>query len=717
MPPTTDLAHVLATVACALPGGGEDRPGQVTMAEAVAEAIDEGRHLVVQAGTGTGKSLAYLLPAIRSGRRVVVATATKALQDQLATKELPFLAAQLGPGPPFSFAVLKGRSNYLCRQRAAEVIGDGPVTSAADVGLFVTDTDTDTDADAGDARGAGAAPEPTGTGVDGGAPPAELGPLGRQIHDLIAWAATSATGDRAELDFEPHPRAWAAVSVSARECPGAFRCPSGTTCFAEWARTRAATADVVVVNTHLYATHVASGGAVLPEHDVLVLDEDIMTAGLGIELTGGRLRAVGLAARGLLAADDMAVADGVAEVADALDRALRPLAGRRLLPDDANPGAGSASGGGGGRAADTAEVGRVVDLARGRVAALTGAVQRQKAVQASLDEGAGGPGDAGEGTDTTARRTRVLLAAGHLVNDLDALHTRDPDHVVWVEASGSGGRSVTLRRAPVEIGPTLAEALWPHVTAVLTSATVPPLVEDRLGLPRGTTRRLDVGSPFPYRQCALLYCASHLPDRRNPEATSALHDELQILMTAAGGRALALFTSWRAMQAAVEALRPTLPFEVLAQNEQPKAKLLEAFTSEESSCLFATMSFWQGVDVPGATLSLVTIDRLPFPRPDDPLLEARRERAGEGAFRLVDLPRATTLLAQGAGRLIRSSTDTGVVAVLDRRLATAGYRRTMLEALPPMRLTTKQPDVIAFLRAIAEAPPSRAGRAPSPAAT
>ena len=261
---------------------------------------------------------------------------------------------------------------------------------------------------------------------------------------------------------------------------------------------------------------------------------------------------------------------------------------------------------------------------------------------------------------------------------------------------------MALRQAPIEIGPVLAEALWPEVTAILTSATVPPLVTEQLGLPRAT-RVLDVGSPFPYRENALLYCAAHLPDRRNPGATAALHEELWALITAAGGRTLALFTSWRAMQGAVEALRPSLPFNVLAQNDLPKTRLLEIFAADESSCLFATMSFWQGVDVPGATLSLVTIDKLPFPRPDDPLLEARRDRAGGGAFRVVDLPRATTLLAQGTGRLIRSSTDTGVVAVLDPRLATAGYRRTMLEALPPMKLTTKGPAVLDHLRAMARA--------------
>ena len=198
-----------------------------------------------------------------------------------------------------------------------------------------------------------------------------------------------------------------------------------------------------------------------------------------------------------------------------------------------------------------------------------------------------------------------------------------------------------------------------------------------------------MGSPFPYRESALLYCAPTLPDRRNPEATAALHEELWALITAAGGRTLALFTSWRAMQGAVEALRPSLRFTVLAQNDLPKTRLLEDFAAEESTCLFATMSFWQGVDVPGPTLSLVTIDRAPLPPARRPFARSPAGTGRASAFRLVDLPRATTLLAQGTGRLIRSSTDTGVVAVLDPRLATAGYRRTILEALPPMTLTTR----------------------------
>jgi ATP-dependent DNA helicase DinG len=253
----------------------------------------------------------------------------------------------------------------------------------------------------------------------------------------------------------------------------------------------------------------------------------------------------------------------------------------------------------------------------------------------------------------------------------------------------------------------LAERLWPEVTAVLTSATVPPLATRRLGLPRAGTDELDVGSPFPYQEHALLYCAAGLPDRRSADAEAAIHGELATLIEAAGGRTLVLFTSWRAMRHAVEALRPVVGYRVLAQNDLPKPALVDAFADEESACLFATMSFWQGVDVPGPTLSLVAIDRIPFPRPDDPLLEARRERAGGRAFGEVDLPRAATLLAQGAGRLIRSSSDRGVVAVLDRRLATAGYGRELRAALPPMPFTTDRNRAVEFLTAVTACPSPR----------
>jgi ATP-dependent DNA helicase DinG len=307
--------------------------------------------------------------------------------------------------------------------------------------------------------------------------------------------------------------------------------------------------------------------------------------------------------------------------------------------------------------------------------------------------------EAGDDASTTARsrRDRVLLAAGHLAADLARLSTLTDDEVAWVD---SGARGPSLRVSPIDVGPLLAERLWGEVTGVLTSATVPLGLTERLGLPPAQTDVLDVGSPFPYREHAMLYVAQSLPDRRRPESEPALHDELERLITAAGGRTLALFTSWRAMHAAVEALRDRLSVPVLAQSDLPKPALVEAFRTDEPTCLFATLGFWQGVDVPGRTLSLVTIDRIPFPRPDDPVLQARRDRAGSDAFSAVDLPRAGTLLAQGAGRLIRSATDRGVVAVLDSRLATARYRRALLARVPPMRRSVDRSEVEAFLRSL-----------------
>jgi ATP-dependent DNA helicase DinG len=309
----------------------------------------------------------------------------------------------------------------------------------------------------------------------------------------------------------------------------------------------------------------------------------------------------------------------------------------------------------------------------------------------------GGSSDDGDDPNIRSRRDRMLLAAGHLSDDVARFAATSDDEVAWVD---SDARSPVLRLSPIDVGPQLAEQLWPQVTGILTSATVPLGLDRRLGLPAEATDVLDVGSPFDYRDQAMLYVARDLPDRRRPEAEAAIHEELVALIDAAGGRTLSLFTSWRAMRAAVEVLRARIEYPIYAQSDLPKPALIDAFTEEEGACLFATLGFWQGVDVPGPTLTLVTIDRIPFPRPDDPVLEARRERAGAGAFGLVDLPRAATLLAQGAGRLIRSSRDRGVVAVLDSRLATARYRADLLARVPPMRRSVDRAEVEAFLRSL-----------------
>ena len=608
----------LAKLASTIEGGGEARAGQVAMAEAVATAVASERPLVVQAGTGTGKTWAYLVGSLLDGRprRIVIATATKALQDQLAGKDLPTIAAA-GLRPGLTWAVLKGRSNYLCRQAASEAAreADAPMLPGADT------------------RG-----------------------IGTEIRKLLAWANESQTGDRAELDFEPRPQAWSSVSVGSEECPGAQACPSGGSCFAEAAYERAREADVIVVNLHLLGAHVASGGFVLPEHDVVIVDEaheteDVLAGALGVTITPGRVGAVARLTPG----------SAIVRHRDSLDRALTPFSGKRLAK---------------GAASEPAVAEALADLAQ---------VVRE-------ERGALRSGPLDETADQKARRERAAKALDTLAGDVDTVLGAGDDFVTWVETSGAGNQPA-LRVAPVDVGVELAKVLWSSATPILTSATIPPGISARLGL-AGAAVELDVGSPFDYRTQSLLY-VPRLPDVRNPRHEAAAHEELEFLLTAAGGRTLALFTSWRAMRAARAAL-DHLPYTLLAQDDLPKPALIEQFRTDLTSCLFATMGFWQGVDVPGDACSLVVIDRLPFARPDDPVAEARRERAGPAAFSVVDVPHAAIRLAQGAGRLIRSATDRGVVAVLDPRLAEASYRPAILGALPPMRRTRDRADVTAF---------------------
>ncbi len=628
----SDVDRALDAIVAGLDGGGEQRTGQREMAAAVGRAIDEGRHLVVRAGTGTGKSLAYLVPAVLSGRRVLVATATRALQDQLAEKDLPAIAARLDHD--FSFAVLKGRANYLCAQRLVE---------------------SGTRGDQGELGEAESAPG-----------------AGSQAREVTEWSRRTVSGDVAELGFEPDPRVWRAFSVGADECPGAHRCPSGSRCFAEAARARAAESDVVIVNLHLLGAHIASGDAVLPEHDVLIVDEaheleEVMSQTLGASVTPGRIRAVAASARASAprqrsgALDDATTAVG--EVATRLEEFMATRAGTRL------------------RGGSDDDLDDLVVLATSRLESL----------ERALRAGGGGDGD-GESTSID----RAVLQAGRLREDVTRVASPGDGEVVWVES----GPRPSIEIAPIDVSAILGPRVFGVRPVVLTSATIPPGVASRLGADPTEVDELDVGSPFAFEEHALLYCAAHLPDRRRPESEAAIHEELRALIAAAGGRTLALFTSWRAMRAAAEVLRSDLGDDLLVQGEGSRTEILGRFRTAEATCLFATMGFWQGVDVPGRTCSLVVIDRLPFSRPDEPLLVARRERAGSAAFLTVDLPRAASLLAQGAGRLIRSAADRGVVAVLDPRLATASYRWQLVRALPPMRRTKDRSEAEAFLVAI-----------------
>lgn len=631
------MTEALEIATSALPLS-ESRPGQKEMAHEVADALAEGKHLIVQAGTGTGKTIAYLVPAIVAGKKTVVTTATKALQDQLANKDLPFLVKELSSyvNRSVTFAVLKGRSNYICRQRLAELNGEADKKSRKN-------------------------DSPTLLEVD------EMSQSVRREIELISeWVKTTKSGDMAEISWSPSDRAMKAVSVGSDECPGARRCPVGGTCFSEIARFKASEADIVVVNTHLYGLHVASGGQLLPEHEVLIVDEahgleDIMSDTVGVSLHAGNFNFFAGVVKRIIA--DPKVISDIINIGMMLDEVLSPTHGQRIsapLP---------------------LEITAVLAEGRRIVARMLDVL---RAIETKDD-------------DSNQRKLRAQTLATRLADTIDIALKTDDTYVPYVSGTVDHPK---LDIAPLDVGPVLDAGVWQKTTAILTSATVPNKMAERIGLPVTRTRMCNVESPFDYQSHAVLYCAKHLPNPNSPAFTKLMHDELFHLIAAAGGRTLALFTSYRALDLAVEAMRKRLPNTILSQREYQKTQLVKLFTEDESSCLFATSGFFQGIDIPGRTLSLVTIDRIPFPRPDDPLLSARRDAIGDRAFREIDLPRAATLLAQATGRLIRNATDRGVVAVFDPRLGNAGYRRDILESMPPMRKSVERTEVEEFLKTI-----------------
>lgn len=620
------------------------------MAEAVADALEHRHHLLVEAGTGIGKSLAYLVPAIVSGKRTVVATATKTLQDQLATIDLPFLSQHLKRD--LTWSIVKGRQSYVCMAKLIERFGDG-LDRPLDTTLF-PDDDFAT------------------------------------VAAIAGWASDHPTGERGDLDSEIPDTTWQQVSVSGMECPGAARCPAGHRCFAEAAFERARSADVIVTNHHLYGLHLASGGRILPEHDAVVIDEahrleGALSSAFGVDVSPGRLIAFAnnahrLVEQGRSGSDPLAVVRSCAEDMATLFRALPA--------ERVDPGEGA--------------VGEIISRSAKAVSTVLKALP-------TVEEGHPGAGAI----------ARVTTQGGHVAGDFSLAAKLPAGHVAWAEPD----RPV-IRIAPIEVDQPLARTLLVRLPAVLTSATLrlsgsfapiaqrlgfveapgeeDPLAEDVDEPVERTYRALRVEGGFDYGAQTLLYVAAGLPHPREaawPEAAAAQAAELTLQ---AGGRALILTTS-HAMIERVSAALGTPPFRVLSQGDLPKKKLLESFTEDETATLVATMGFWEGIDVPGPSLSLVVIDRLPFARPDDPLHQAQREAVearGGSAFGAVDLPRAATLLAQGVGRLIRSETDRGVVAVLDRRLATERYGRLILRSLPPMPRTSDPERVRRFLAAL-----------------
>ena len=669
--PAARLDDALAAAVTAI--GGEPRDGQRRMAEAVAHAIESGEHLLVQAGTGTGKSLAYLVPALlhstTAKQPVIVATATIALQRQLVERDLPALVEAMAPvvGHRPEFAILKGRYNYACQHR----LNEGVVDEGADDGTLFD--------------------------------PAPTTALGRDVVRLRKWADETESGDRDELIPAPMDRAWRSVSVTAHECIGPSRCRYATECFSERARDRARRADIVVTNHAMLAIDAFSGIPLLPEHDVVVVDEahelvDRATGAVTDELTAGMVERAARRVRRYVAAETH---DALVLASQALDEALREAAPGR------------------------------VDQPRGllfdALTALRDVGHLAVTETSGRDKSGGAGAEPGEGAD--AARVQARAAVEELHEIAGRVVAAGSDDVVWITQSDRRGAS--LWRAPLSVSGLLREKLFASASVVLTSATLElggsfDSVAATLGLVREardagdvgesapTWSGIDVGSPFDYGRQAILYVARHLPPPGREGLSEAFLVELAELIDAAGGRTLGLFSSQRAAEQAAAAMRERIERPVLCQGEDSTAELVRQFAADPATCLFGTLSLWQGVDVPGASCQLVVIDRIPFPRPDDPLVKARQDAAGAAGFMTVSAAGAALLLAQGAGRLIRSASDRGVVAILDSRLATARYGGFLRRSLPPFWPTDDPEQVRRSLRALDALAQEAPGSEPAP---
>ncbi|MDT5317772.1 MAG: ATP-dependent helicase DinG [Mycobacterium sp.] len=661
------VPQVLATAVAAL--GGSERSGQLQMATAVAHAFETGEHLAVQAGTGTGKSLAYLVPAIiravSDDTPVVVSTATIALQRQLVNRDLPQLVDALTDALPRTprFALLKGRQNYLCLNK----IHNGALSSSDD--------------------------EPQ----DELFQPQAVTALGRDVQRLTTWASTTESGDRDDLKPGVADRSWTQVSVSARECLGMARCPFGTECFAERARGSAGRADVVVTNHALLAIDAVADSAVLPEHQLLVVDEahdlvDRVTAVATGELTSTTL---GVASRRITRLVEP----------ELMQRWERASANFTAAIQDATPG-------------------RIDHLADELATHLTALRDVAGAARSAVDTSPANAKAASARAEAVASLTEIADTASRILTSF-APAIPDRTDVVWLDHEDNRGSTrAVLRVAPLSVAGLLRSRLFAGSTAVLTSATLTvggsfDAMASAWGLAGAPAdgeprwRGLDVGSPFQHAKAGILYIAAHLPPPGRDGAGSAEQlNEIADLVTAAGGRTLGLFSSMRAARAAAEAMAERLSTPVLCQGDDSTAALVEQFAADPVTSLFGTLSLWQGVDVPGPSLSLVIIDRIPFPRPDDPLLSARQRAvaaAGGNGFMAVAASHAALLLAQGAGRLLRGVDDRGVVAVLDSRMATARYGGYLRASLPPFWPTTDAAAVraaLSRLRSAQETPPA-----------
>ena len=636
--------------------GGSPRDGQIEMAEAVANALSDRHHLLVQAGTGTGKSLAYLVPALVHGKKVLVATATLALQRQLVERDLPKIKAALDKelNRDISFAIYKGVGNYICLQKMNNAPNDPEAQAVLEVSALEADAKR-----------------------------------------LRAWAqSANATGDRDDAP-DVDRRVWSANSVSGRECMGADECPSGSKCFAALAKAKAQTADIVVTNHTLLAIEIVDSHPILPERDAIVLDEahefmDRTTQAVTEEITAARVaRAANMARKHL-----------PGKASDALYKASEKFA--KALGEYADD-----------LKADPTKAGRLEKLPSTLEAPLRAIKEAVASVTAliSADAQIIDP-------NSMAERARVKGALNEVSQTATKLLKPGHTHVLWFEPTYS-----TLYLAPLAVSDVLRGNLLTQTPVIATSATLTvgksfdaiaknigfviggkneDEVEDdeergekKGGMDPANLQILDVGSPFDFANQGMLYLPKDLPEPGRDGPSIEALTELGELIQAAGGRTLALFSSWRGVEAADEHLRDVLAelkLPIITQRRGDSVgPLVDKFAKDEKSILLGTISLWQGIDVPGPACTLVVIDRIPFPRPDEPVLSARAaeaDAAGGSGFMQISLPRAALLLAQGTGRLIRSLDDKGVVAILDSRIVNKRYGSILLNSMPPFWRTS-----------------------------
>jgi ATP-dependent DNA helicase DinG len=663
--------------------GGAERPGQVAMADAIAESLESGHHLLVQAGTGTGKSLGYLAPALlwlvrNPGKRIVVATATLALQSQLANNDIPAAvdAVEAVTGQRPRHAILKGRTNYVCMLRLRE-------GTAQEQGALIPADDL--------IETIKSSPQSTPESA-----------LGAEVLALRAWAENQAgSGGLADRDdAPPHAeRAWTQVSIPVRECLGAQRCPYGAECFVESSRDAARAADLVVTNHALLAINAMHGGTALPDHSAVIIDEahEVVSRVTGAASAELSPQIVERVARRALTYIEDEVAQELLESAKTLRVSLDVAALQRVEDPDGPFVAACAA---------------VRNAARAAVTALTS-----------------GDNQAPDRRQTAAAVKEVFDIAERMA----ALNTHD---VVWVADRERFGREA--RVSPLSVAALMRTQIFGEHTTVLTSATLRlggefNAIASSVGLRDGERmsplrppkdsglaesaandhdaapwRGLDVGSPFEYRRQGILYIARSLPSPGRDGLSDASLAEIADLVQASDGRALGLFSSRKAAEVAAVYARKRLPgLTILCQGDAQLPELTRRFIADERASLFGTLSLWQGVDVPGATCQLVIIDRIPFPRPDEPLTVARQRavtEAGGNGFMKIAASHAALLLAQGSGRLIRRLTDRGVVAVLDPRLVTARYGSFLKASMPDMWQTTDRQVALQALRRLSHQP-------------